>query len=167
MRMRRVSKAIPPLIGAAMHGTDPDLAAHFTVIRSVGRALWGKPISAVFGDVPREAYLRSILADVSGAENDVASVYIVLNLCRVLAYAQDGMVLSKAAGRALGAALAAGGRAVSFRRRLQATKAAAPFCPGRRCFPSLRPFYAQQNPFAALSAKKEPRVLRDSFSEYR
>lgn len=88
----------PAAYCAAMHGTDPDLAAHFTVIRSVGRALWGKPISAVFGDVPREAYLRSILADVSGAENDVASVYIVLNLCRVLAYAQDGMVLSKAQG---------------------------------------------------------------------
>lgn len=85
---------------AQMHGDDPDLAAHFTVVRSVGRALYGKPISAVFGDVPREAYLQSILADVAGAERkiDQNPVSVALNLCRVLAYAQEGLVLSKAQG---------------------------------------------------------------------
>ena len=90
----------PAAYCAAMHGVDPDLAAHFTVVRNVGRTLWGKPISAVFGVVPREAYLHSILEDVSDAESAVAHspVYVILNLCRVLAYAQDGLVLSKAQG---------------------------------------------------------------------
>ncbi len=85
---------------AAMHGTDPDLAAHFTIVRSTGRALWGKPISSVFGAIPRCAYLHSIFSDVSDAESAIACspVSVVLNLCRVLAYAQEGLVLSKAQG---------------------------------------------------------------------
>lgn len=83
-----------------MHGADPDLAAHFTVIRSVGYALYGKPVSEVFGEVPRGDYVDSILADVENAPADIADspVYITLNLCRVLAYLTDGAVLSKAQG---------------------------------------------------------------------
>ena len=37
-----------------MNGVDYDLAAHFTVIRQAGICLCGKPIAAVFGQVPRE-----------------------------------------------------------------------------------------------------------------
>ncbi len=83
-----------------MHGVDPDLAAHVTVLRSVGRTLQGAPIDAVFGEVPRSAYVDSILADVENAETDIADnpVYVALNLCRVLAYLTDGAVLSKAQG---------------------------------------------------------------------
>ncbi|MBP3637725.1 MAG: DUF4111 domain-containing protein [Clostridia bacterium] len=87
-----------------MKGTDPDLAAHFTVTRAVGRAVWGKPVEEVFAPVPREAYLDSIRADVANAAEDVADapVYVILNLCRVLAALQDGAVLSKAQGGAWG-----------------------------------------------------------------
>lgn len=87
-----------------MKGVDPDLAAHFTVTRAVGKAVWGKPIEEVFGAVPREAYLHSILADVAEAETDVADnpVYVILNLCRVLAALREGAVLSKAQGGAWG-----------------------------------------------------------------
>ncbi len=85
---------------AAVHGTDPDLAAHFTVTRAVGIPLCGAPIEAVFAPVPRSAYLDSVLADIESAEQDIAAnpVYVILNLCRTLAYLQDGRVRSKAQG---------------------------------------------------------------------
>ncbi len=83
-----------------MRGTDKDLAAHFTVLRSAGVVLCGKEIAEVFGEVPREAYLDSIWEDVAGAGDEIAEnpVYVVLNLCRVLAFLQEGLVCSKAQG---------------------------------------------------------------------
>lgn len=84
----------------SLRGTDKDLAAHFTVIRRVGIRLCGEEISSVFGEVPREAYLDSIKADVAGAESEIREnpVYIILNLCRVLAFIGEGLVLSKEQG---------------------------------------------------------------------
>lgn len=83
-----------------MHGVDPDLAAHITVLRSVGVTLHGEPIMQAFGEVPRACYLDSILSDISGAAEEIAAnpIYIALNLCRVLAYLTDGAVLSKEQG---------------------------------------------------------------------
>lgn len=83
-----------------MKGTDKDLAAHFTVIKTVGYAIAGQPIEKVFGEVPRSAYLNSIEMDVKNAVEDVYenSVYIILNLCRVLAFKKDGLILSKEQG---------------------------------------------------------------------
>jgi len=83
-----------------MRGNDPDLAAHFTVTRAVGKAVWGKPVAEVFGEVPRSAYLDSIRADVADAAADVQEnpVYVILNLCRVLAALREGAVLSKEQG---------------------------------------------------------------------
>lgn len=83
-----------------MHGVDPDLAAHFTVIRHVGETLFGADIKEVFGEVPRACYVDSILGDVGEAAQEILAnpVYIILNLCRVLAYLQCGAVLSKRQG---------------------------------------------------------------------
>lgn len=83
-----------------LHGCDPDLAAHFTVIRTVGKTLYGEPIDEVFGEVPTEYYLDSILKDVESAKDDILRdpVYMILNLCRVLGYLQGGGVMSKKAG---------------------------------------------------------------------
>lgn len=80
--------------------SDPDLAAHFTVIRERGRVLLGEGIPAVFGEVDGKYYMDSIWTDISGSESDILSepVYIVLNLARVLAYTREGLVLSKAEG---------------------------------------------------------------------
>ena len=79
---------------------DYDLAAHFTVIKTVGIVLHGKPISEVFGCVPKEHYLDSIRKDIENAKDDVAGspTYIILNLCRVYGYMRDGLVLSKETG---------------------------------------------------------------------
>lgn len=80
-----------------MNGTDKDLAAHFTIINHYGISLQGAPISEVFESVPKEAYLDSIKYDTENAKEDIINntMYIVLNLCRVLAYVRVGLVLSK------------------------------------------------------------------------
>jgi streptomycin 3"-adenylyltransferase len=90
-----------------MRGTDRDLAAHFTVIRAVGYALEGPPVHALFGEVPREAYIDSLLYDVENAVSEIldAPMYLTLNLCRVLAYLRDGAVLSKKQGGEWGLAM--------------------------------------------------------------
>ena len=81
-------------------GVDRDLAAHFTVINKYGVALCGAPVSDVFGEVDAEYYFDSIAADVECARDDIKRdpLYVTLNLCRVLAYARDGLILSKKDG---------------------------------------------------------------------
>ena len=83
-----------------MQGEDKDLAAHFTIIKHAGIVLCGEPIDSVFGDISKEYYLDSIKEDIKNAENDIISnpVYIVLNLCRVVAYTKNGLILSKEQG---------------------------------------------------------------------
>lgn len=83
-----------------MRGTDRDLAAHFMVILRRGRTLYGKEIGEVFGEVDGRCYFDSIWRDIAGAERDIMAdpVYVTLNLCRVLAYAKDRLVLSKREG---------------------------------------------------------------------
>lgn len=85
---------------SSMNGTDKDLAAHFTVIKNVGYTLMGKHITEVFGNIPNVHYLDSIEVDVKNAKEDIIknTVYIILNLCRVLAYKNDSVILSKEQG---------------------------------------------------------------------
>ena len=83
-----------------LRGYDPDLAAHITVTRAVGFVLYGKPIKEVFAPVPAEQYLDSIRSDIENAVDDIAEnpVYMTLNLCRVLGYMREGLILSKESG---------------------------------------------------------------------
>ncbi len=83
-----------------MKGTDPDLAAHFTIIREYGIVLAGAAVEELFGEVPREAYLDSIRQDVENAGEDVLDnpVYVILNLCRVAACVEENLILSKQQG---------------------------------------------------------------------
>lgn len=85
---------------AKMKGTDRDLAAHFTVLRARGKCLFGEAVEDVFGVVDKAYYIDSIWGDIEGAEEEIAEnpTYIALNLCRVLAYLKDGLVLSKREG---------------------------------------------------------------------
>lgn len=85
---------------ADMNGMDKDLAAHFTIIKQSGMALYGEKSDVVFGDVPKADYLDSIKNDIENAVAEIAEnpIYITLNLCRVLAYIKDGAVLSKQQG---------------------------------------------------------------------
>lgn len=83
-----------------MKGTDKDLAAHFTVINIFGNVLFGKEIDEVFGIVPKKDYVDSIWYDIKNACEVITDnpMYITLNLCRVLAYLQENIVLSKKTG---------------------------------------------------------------------
>ena len=88
-----------------LNGTDKDLAAHITVTRAVGIPLCGKAVDEVFSEVPRENYIDSLMYDIENALDDIADspVYFTLNLCRVLAYLREGIVISKAQGGTWGA----------------------------------------------------------------
>ncbi|MBE5795529.1 MAG: DUF4111 domain-containing protein [Clostridiales bacterium] len=83
-----------------MKGEDPDLAAHCTILRQYGVVLYGTSIASTFDPVPKAAYLDSIWQDVQGAQEDILldPLYITLNLCRVAAFVQEGLVLSKREG---------------------------------------------------------------------
>ena len=83
-----------------MKGTDKDLAAHFMIIRKYGIVLYGEEIDSVFGTVPEDDYIDSILFDIEGARGEILEnpMYFTLNLCRVLAYLREGKVLSKRSG---------------------------------------------------------------------
>lgn len=83
-----------------MKGTDKDLAAHVTILYHRGKALYGKEVKAVFSEVERADYLDSIWSDIENAAEEIMdnSMYMILNLCRVLAYVKDGSILSKQEG---------------------------------------------------------------------
>ena len=83
-----------------MKGTDKDLAAHFTIIYHRGKTLYGKEIKSIFSEVSNEDYMDSIWFDVENAKEDIIdnTMYIILNLCRVLAYKKERLILSKQEG---------------------------------------------------------------------
>jgi streptomycin 3"-adenylyltransferase len=77
-----------------MHGRDMDLGAHLTVLTNRGLRVCGPDIAEVFGPVPTQAYIESVMADMDWSEGDC--MYHVLNRCRTLAYLADGKIRSKA-----------------------------------------------------------------------
>ncbi len=81
----------------SMKGMDKDLAAHFTVINKYGIVLYGEMIEHVFEEVPKKDYIDSIWCDVKGASEEITKepIYMILNLCRVLAFIKDNLYLSK------------------------------------------------------------------------
>lgn len=83
-----------------MNGTDTDLAAHIKVTLQEGIALCGKPILQVFGQVPDKDFLDSVYRDIAEAETDIRNhtMYITLNLCRVLAFIKERLCISKKDG---------------------------------------------------------------------
>lgn len=83
-----------------MNGTDKDIAAHVVVIYHRGQCLYGKEISEIFEDVNKNVYFDSIRYDIQNAVEEITKnpTYIILNLCRVLAYKKNGLILSKKEG---------------------------------------------------------------------
>ncbi|MBP3611062.1 MAG: DUF4111 domain-containing protein [Lachnospiraceae bacterium] len=83
-----------------MKGTDKDLAAHVTITYNRGQVLCGKEISSVFAEVSPTAYMDSIWSDIENAAEDILEnpVYVILNLCRVLAYKKERLIVSKQEG---------------------------------------------------------------------
>jgi streptomycin 3"-adenylyltransferase len=82
--------------------TDHDLAAHITVARARGLALFGPPAAEAFAPVPWRHYLEALETDLQWALERLAEnpAYFVLNACRVLQIDAlgEGTVMSKAEG---------------------------------------------------------------------
>ena len=83
-----------------MKGIDKDLAAHITILYHRGVCLWGEEIHDVFEAMGEKEYFDSIWYDIECAEEDILEnpVYVILNLCRVLAFKQEKLILSKQEG---------------------------------------------------------------------
>lgn len=83
-----------------MTGTDKDLAAHLKILYNRGKTIYGRKIADVFEDIPDKYYRDSIIYDIADAKDDILkdTMYITLNLCRVLAYVTEGLILSKQEG---------------------------------------------------------------------
>ena len=84
--------------------SDPDLAAHITVVRQRGAVVSGPSPADLFAVVPHDDYLAAVKADLqdvlSGDSLLSEPYYGVLNACRVLATLEmgPGTVLSKEEG---------------------------------------------------------------------
>ena len=83
-----------------INGTDKDLDAHFTIIRSRGQCLYGAPMNEIFSPIPKDDYMDSIRNDIAEAVDEIGdnTMYLTLNLARVLAYKEEDLVLSKKEG---------------------------------------------------------------------
>ncbi len=87
---------------------DEDLAAHFTMVRKRGLCVYGKPIREVFAEVPRPYFIASIVQDFiwsyhhilekTGDQPCPVPLYAVLNSCRMIAFLECEVMLSKAEG---------------------------------------------------------------------
>jgi streptomycin 3"-adenylyltransferase len=82
-------------------GAGVYFAAEIVNARTRGVALVGPPTEETLPDVPDADYLDCVVRDIRWARenfDEVGPVYAVLNCCRVLAYANERVVLSKADG---------------------------------------------------------------------
>jgi hypothetical protein len=86
------------VVDGATHGGDPDLVAHFAMVRARGQALIGPPPDRVFANPERGMILSSFVNDLEWALENKAGAYGVLNSCRVLRFAREGGLYSKLEG---------------------------------------------------------------------
>jgi predicted nucleotidyltransferase len=79
---------------------DYNLAIDFTIIYNYGVVIYGEPVRYVFDDVNSDYFVQNIEYVVEQATNRIKTkpVSTILNLCRALAYLEDGLILSKDQG---------------------------------------------------------------------
>jgi predicted nucleotidyltransferase len=87
-------------IDFSKENSDPDLAAHFTVIKKRGITWRGLPIDEVFSDIQKEFYVKSLLYDFDDLDKNILAnpVYGILNACRTIPNLKDNLALSKKEG---------------------------------------------------------------------
>jgi predicted nucleotidyltransferase len=82
----------------ADHGADPDLVLHVEVCRRHGLAVYGPPAGEVFAPVPQQRLSRAVHDEVRWGREHGHLSYAVLNACRALRFATDGVLCSKIDG---------------------------------------------------------------------
>ena len=79
--------------------SDGEFLVEFKQIKESGICLYGLPIDDLFPEIPDEIFLKSISSGIDGfyveSENDSQSSYLILTLCRILAFRITGKILSK------------------------------------------------------------------------
>ena len=85
-------------VDGAGHAGDPDLLAHFAMATARGVALLGPPARDVIAPVDRSLLLRSLADDLAWAIDRGLGGYAVLNACRAVRLARDGILCSKPEG---------------------------------------------------------------------
>ena len=86
------------VVDGAGHAGDPDLVAHFAMVRARGVAVLGPPAVDVIPPVDRSRLLRSLAEDLAWAIDGDLGGYTVLNACRGLRLAREGVFCSKPEG---------------------------------------------------------------------
>ena len=81
-------------------GDSVDLAAHVTIVRQAGLALYGPPPADVFPEVPFEDYRDSLLRDLEWCREQDRKFYSVQSASRIWATLTEGGLQSKATGAA-------------------------------------------------------------------
>ncbi|WP_163541660.1 nucleotidyltransferase domain-containing protein [Occultella kanbiaonis] len=79
-------------------GGDPDLIAHYAVVRAAGLPLFGPDPSAVVGGIERDVLIGYLTRELGWGREEADQRYAVLNACRAVAYADHGALLSKVDG---------------------------------------------------------------------
>jgi len=79
-------------------GGDPDLVAHYAVVRAAAVVLHGADAHTVVGPVGREELLAYLSGELAWGCAEADQRYAILNACRAVAYADEDLLLSKVAG---------------------------------------------------------------------
>jgi predicted nucleotidyltransferase len=77
---------------------DPDLVAHFAMARARGVTMLGLPATDLIAPIDRSRLLRTLADDLAWAVEQGMGGYAVLNACRALRYAREGVLCSKIEG---------------------------------------------------------------------
>lgn len=85
------------VVGAG-HAGDTDLILYAEVCRRSGLAASGPPAWSAFGAVPRSRLVTAMLVELEWGVSSASFEYAVLNACRALRFAADGLLQSKVAG---------------------------------------------------------------------
>ncbi|WP_433006386.1 aminoglycoside adenylyltransferase domain-containing protein [Kribbella sp. CA-294648] len=75
--------------------SDTDLILHCAVCRAHAVAVAGPPAEQVFGEVSRDRIVRATLDELDWALEHAPTTYAVLNACRALRFAVEGIQCSK------------------------------------------------------------------------
>jgi Domain of unknown function (DUF4111) len=88
----------PRVVPGAGHAGDQDLTLHYAVARTCGITIWGAPADEVFPPQPHALVTQALLSELQWAAEKAEPCYAVLNAARALAFAHEGVMLSKLGG---------------------------------------------------------------------
>jgi len=92
-----VGDEVRAVLGAGQDG-DPDLILYAEVCRRHGLAVYGPPAGQVFAPVPPARLIRAVRDEVRWGQQHGHLSYAVLNACRAVRFATDGVLCSKLDG---------------------------------------------------------------------